>query len=219
MPTDQPNPAVTSPALTLSLGGRFHGLVLAYLAQVHGLLELSSRGMLADMDAVGHEHFAQSPAEVDERTARGLKRLIGGSPTPLFEDITLKAITGAPLAVDVKALAADMFAHHLGPLRRYNLASAGALLLLSWELTSEHHTHDPIWEFMRHCRNAVAHGGRFTLKNGEPRRPAKWRTLAISPVMAGSSLFVDPPDLGLIGPGDVIHLLQDLETAFPQLAA
>lgn len=35
----------------------------------------------------------------------------------------------------------------------------------------------PELEFLRHVRNAVAHGIRFNLRPDEPRRPARFRTL------------------------------------------
>jgi hypothetical protein len=75
------------------------------------------------------------------------------------------------------------------------------------------HTTDPIWEFLRHCRNAAAHKGRFNLVRGEPRRLATWRSKTTAPGLNGTLLFTDGKLPGFLGPGDVLYLLSDLEKA------
>jgi hypothetical protein len=98
--------------------------------------------------------------------------------------------------------------------------AAEYLLILAHETTAGHHTHDPLWEFLRHCRNAAAHGGRFELRHGEPKRPATWRNLTITTGLAGTRLIdgprrptsaADDVEKGLLAVGDVVPLLWDIE--------
>jgi len=78
---------------------------------------------------------------------------------------------------------------------------------------------DRFWEFLRHCRNAAAHGNRFNLLHDEPRRPARWHHLEITKVLQGQRLFRQEPDEGeLLLPADPVHLLWDLERANPHMS-
>ena len=98
-------------------------------------------------------------------------------------------------------------------------AAAGDLLILAHAATTQYRDQSPLWEFLRHCRNAAAHGGRFFIdeKKGEPRRPAEWRGFRIELSLQGKPLIETPATPGFLGRGDPIVLLHDLEAAFPQL--
>src|SRR2546423_11506645 len=63
--------------------------------------------------------------------------------------------------VKIDALAKEIFNNHEVPLNYFNRMSAGSLLILAHEITKGVHNHDPLWEFLRHCRNAAAHKGYF----------------------------------------------------------
>lgn len=75
---------------------------------------------------------------------------------------------------------------------------------------------DPILQFLRHCRHAIAHGGKMTFKGSEPTHPASWRGLKITRDLAGTPLFKTLNDIeaGLMWPGDVIALLWDIEQSY-----
>ncbi len=102
------------------------------------------------------------------------------------------------------------------------LRHAEHLLILAWETTEEFRDTGPLWEFLRHCRNASAHGGSFNLKYDEPRRPAEWGPFQITQELHGSRLFASRDESGvitqgLLHPGDPIRLLWDIEQAYPKM--
>jgi hypothetical protein len=92
------------------------------------------------------------------------------------------------------------------------------VLVMAHEISKDKpwHNHDPLWEFLRHCRNAVAHGGYFHFKNNEPRRPAFWGSFILSPASNRAPLF--KKDGGILSPGDPIRLLWDIEQAYPEMS-
>lgn len=98
------------------------------------------------------------------------------------------------------------------------LRSAGSLLILAYETTRPYNDQGHLWEFLRHCRNAAAHNGRFQLDAGEPRREAKWKSLQFHEGMHGTPLFGGPSGAGLLGPADPIRLLWDIEQAYPAMS-
>jgi hypothetical protein len=102
-------------------------------------------------------------------------------------------------------------------LQEFMLRSAGTLLLLVFEATKDSPAKDgaPVWEFLRHCRNAVAHDHRFFFVGAEPARPARWKRFNLNAAMHGTSLWGPAP--GLLGPADPIDLLWDIEQAYPDL--
>lgn len=89
--------------------------------------------------------------------------------------------------------------------------SAGSLLVSAYEALQPVTDHRPVWQFLRHCRNAAAHGGRFNLRHGEPSRPAAWKSLSIQPSLHGTPLFGILDEKGLLALGDAILLLWDIE--------
>jgi hypothetical protein len=190
-----------------------HGLVMAYLAQLHGFIELASRGILTFLKT-------KSDREVEAFLAGGVDPAVrslfeagrGGRITPLLgKQKPLARVGPNDLEVDIEALSKSIALDHGPALKHFNRLSAGSLLILAWDHTEAYHTHEPLWEFHRHTRNAAAHGGRFTFKHGEPLRKAAWRTLGIVAALEGTSLFYDEPDAGFLGIGDVLYLLHDLE--------
>lgn len=99
--------------------------------------------------------------------------------------------------------------------------SAGILLILAHEFNKDKKWHDngPLWEFLRHCRNAAAHGGLFTFKSQEPKRLAEWGHFRIERTLQGTLLFKDDKGCGLLSPGDPIRLLWDIEQSYPTMTA
>jgi hypothetical protein len=93
--------------------------------------------------------------------------------------------------------------------------------MLAYETCKDSPVRDqaPIWEFLRHTRNAAAHGGRFTFRNNEPCRPADWRSISLDAGLEGTPVMKGADGRGLLSPGDPIALLRDIEQAYPGLNA
>ncbi len=100
----------------------------------------------------------------------------------------------------------------------------GALLTLGDALAAEEYfDRGPDLELVRHLRNGIAHGNRFNLRNGEPRRLARFtgpdqrlmsdgvtstppgdaNTFEITPGLQGQQVL-----FGFMGAGDICDLLQ-----------
>jgi hypothetical protein len=141
----------------------------------------------------------------------------------LMGPLQLKSeLQGDHIEVDVNEIAAEILEN--GPfLSRFLMRSAGSLLILSHEISKDQPWHDvgPLWEFLRHCRNAAAHGGRFRIDahRGEPRHPAFWGRFRIDAALQDTPLFKDEAHPGFLSPGDPIRLLWDIEQAYPSMRA
>ena len=137
--------------------------------------------------------------------------------TPLIGRLALRSeVENTTIDVDADELAAELFENH-HYLLTWALRTAGMLLVSAWETTKAFSDQSPMWEFLRHCRNAASHGGRFDLLHGEPLRPASWRSLVVTPSLQGSPLFQEYVGLGLLSPGDTLRLLWDIEQGSPSL--
>lgn len=203
----------------------FHGLVVAYLAQVHGLLDLFTRGLRE-----GWMHFKstqKSPLppedELIEVFCTGvtndysdqIRSVLKSESGALIGVQRLGSIFNDGIKVDTQKLSQELFNEYKKPVSAFATMSAGSLLILAWESTLEFHTKDPLWEFLRHCRNASAHNsGRFNFLYDEPKRKAQWRSQKIVPNLQGTKLFKDIDAQGFINPGDALYLLADIEQKF-----
>lgn len=80
-----------------------------------------------------------------------------------------------------------------------------------------HNDHSPEFEFLRHLRNAAAHGNRFNFYPGEPRRPASWSGCAIDHTLKGvANPLANTECVGtFMSAGDVLTLLHDIEAKVP----
>ena len=198
-------------------GNPFYPLVMHFIVQLIGFKELAVRGVAGaqDVNALiaqvigkvsieGHEHEA---ADVK----RQLNKLIG--PLELKTEQDSNYIT-----VDIDEIAKEIVSNFTY-LSSFVMQSASNVLILAHELCKDKPYHDlsEIWEFLRHCRNAAAHGGSFNLRHGEPRRPAKWGKFEINPMLQDTPLFKEKNKQGLISPGDVVRLLWDIEQSYPSM--
>lgn len=64
----------------------------------------------------------------------------------------------------------------------------------------------PDREFLRHLRNACAHGNTLHFTNGEPKNPASFKTFVLDTSMHGRAEVL----FDYIGPGDVCDLLESI---------
>jgi hypothetical protein len=202
----------------------FYALVVAYVAQVHGILDIVTRGIREEFNkfVVQHQQERFSREKMIETFCKNIeggyadhvRAVLRSEPTPLAGVQRLGSIFGQGPKVDTLLLACEIFSNYQSPLAMFSQLSTGSLLIMSWELTYAEHNQDPLWEFLRHCRNAAAHKGHFNFKNDEPKRPALWRTLEIVKTLQGAPLIWDMRQTGFMGPGDVLYLLADIEKKF-----
>ena len=123
---------------------------------------------------------------------------------------------GKRIEINGDEIANDLVNNHTYIINFLMLA-AGSLLILAYEICKTHNDQSSLWEFLRHCRNAAAHGGKFKLLHSEPRRPAQWGRFKIVNSLQGKSLFKEKDGKGLLSPGDPIRLLWDIEQAYPKI--
>ncbi|TMA86244.1 MAG: hypothetical protein E6J63_17485 [Deltaproteobacteria bacterium] len=69
------------------------------------------------------------------------------------------------------------------------------------------HDGSALKQFLRHLRNACAHGNRWFLKSGEPKKPAKYRNFEVTSALDGTG----PVFFDFMGAGDVLDLFEDLK--------
>jgi hypothetical protein len=193
----------------------FYPLVLNYFIQLIGFKELVIRGVLGGSDlkqAVSKiTGLADEKSEDAAKLAIELQQLLG--PLQLAS-----SVSGTYLLLPADDIAKE-FASNVLFVSNHLMLSAGSVLILSHELCKDKPAHDqgPLWEFLRHCRNAAGHGGKFSFQNREPRRPAKWRALEIVAGLHGTPLFKGTDGVGFLCPADPILLLLDIEQGYPAL--
>jgi hypothetical protein len=198
----------------------FYTLVVNYIVLLAGFKELAVRGVtgpqkLEDVFSrvlmLGPAPSAAEPVVAELR--KGLSQLLG--PLQLKSEFTNDHIT-----VEIDELARELVSN-FSYLSSALMRSAGSLLILAHELTKDEPWHDqgPLWEFLRHTRNAAAHGGSFNLLHGEPKRIARWGRFEIMPALNKTPLFSSANGPGLIFPGDAVRLLWDIEQAYPLMRA
>jgi hypothetical protein len=156
-------------------------------------------------------HFSLS---CGERNIKDVENVIKSGKMELFLSPELISKISKGIKINKNAIIKEIFKDPNTSLQYYNRISAGGLLILAWENTKGDHTDDPLWEFLRHCRNASAHKGHFHFLHGEPKKPAKWKSLEITHDLHDHPLFSEPPEEGFLGVGDVLYLLTDIEKEY-----
>jgi len=212
---------IFQPQITFDTNKPFYPLVINYVVQNHGLIDMASRGLLSKLEEIGPEGVGMLLADKGYKVKgfdEAVQSVFKSGKTGLIGEQELESkVMSKGVKVKIDALANEVFNNHADPLSFFNRMSAGSLLILAYEITKKVHTQNPLWEFLRHCRNAAAHKGFFNFLHGEPKRPAKWNSLEIVSSLQGKPLFNDPPISGFLGIGDTIHLLSDIEQTFPNI--
>ena len=205
-------------------GKPFYPLVMNYVVQLIGFKEIAIRGAIGAQYLItedivrkvaggdGIANVEQEASKIEEVT-KNLKKLLG--PLELRSEFQENHIM-----VEIDPIAKEL-AGNILYLAPYFLRAASNLLILAHEICKDEPYHDqsPLWEFLRHCRNAAAHGGKFTFLNNEPRRLAQWGKFNIIAELENTPLFKGEDGVGLLFPGDPIRLLWDIEQAFPNMKA
>lgn len=218
------------PQLNFDPNKIFYPFVCSYLAQVHGYIELLSRGLLfelnqlepAVLEKVKTELYSsQANEHNNDKSNKLLRELLQKGVTPLIGDLQQPSNVDIPIKVNVESLGYELSLQTQKSddvIMAFKKIAAGGLLIVAREITEQYRTRDELWEFLRHCRNAAAHGGSFNFQHGEPKYPAKWRYIEIKASMQGQALFPDPSTTpstpGFINIGDVLYLLADIEAKF-----
>jgi hypothetical protein len=129
--------------------------------------------------------------------------------------------SGEVVVVDADAVGRAVAEHSL-VFRPVLERAAASMLILAWEWNRQHSDGGPSWRFLYHCRNAAAHNGRFRFKRDELARgrldsPAAWGPFTLDVGFQDVPLFRGDDGSGLLGMGDPLRLLWDLERSTPAL--
>jgi hypothetical protein len=210
-------------------GKPFYPLVMNYIVQLIGFKELAVRGVVRTQPYSGEilreivKKLAGASAPDESMQEHTLKQVeeVTTQLSKLLGPLELRSeFQGNRISIDIDAIANEL-ATNFNYLLPYTLRAAGHLLILAHEICKDEPYHDqgPLWEFLRHCRNAAAHGGTFTFLNNEPRRLAQWGHIEIIGSLQGTPLFKGENGKGFLSPGDPIRLLWDIEQAYPSMKA
>ncbi len=123
------------PNLSFKPDRPFYGIICGYLAQVHGFIELSSRGFKNELDSLTEEEYNQLIDDSDNPECRKrLKTIAEGGKTDLLGCQSLGSNTSDDIKIYIEILASEICMNHKKALKHFNLMSAGGLLILAWEL-------------------------------------------------------------------------------------
>jgi len=189
----------------------FYWLLLGSVTQLHGFIELASRGLKIELGAMSSKELDKYLDSFSSDVSERYREMVETSATKLFADLNLQSSVGEAIRPNINALMSKASVDGEAMIRFMMRTAVGSVLILAWELTTQYHNRTPIWEFLRHCRNAAAHSGRFTLRKNEPTKLAKWRDLEITKELNDEMLFRTDEDEGFLQPGDVFYLLEDLD--------
>jgi hypothetical protein len=203
----------------------FYPYVVNYIASLHGQLEIISRDFYSRIENViangqNLDGFKKYLTEGDEKYEKFFNEILASNikPTVLLKELSLKSEQRQNhFAISISEFAKDFVDNHLY-LLPFQVKASAALLIMGYETAPDikYDKTDPMWNFLYHCRNAIAHNGKFNIDvRGKKRLPAKWGNLEILESMHGLNLFKDgTPDPGLLSPGDPIYLLYDIEQKY-----
>ena len=203
----------------------FYPYVVNYLASLHGMIELMSRDFYSRIENViasgkNLNEFRQYLTEGDEKNDKFFNEILASNikPTVLLREISLKSEQRQNhIEISISEIAKDFVDNHIY-LLPFQIKASGALLIMAYETAPDikYVKTDPLWNFLYHCRNAIAHDGKFNIDDrGKKRLPAKWDNLEILESMHGFYLFKDgTPNQGLLSPGDPLYLLYDIEQKY-----
>jgi len=179
---------------------------MSYTFQLHAMTELAILGI------PGIERKLEFHPDPQNEEMKDLIEKLKGP-------LNLK-VTGDKNMMDLHSLkAASEFVQNFSYLAKFQIISASHCLVMGHEVTKDkaYRNKDPLWEFLRHCRNAVAHNGVFRFSNNEPKYNAEWRGIKIEKSMEGRSLMKDQNGNGYLNLGDPIALLWDIEEGYPEI--
>jgi hypothetical protein len=185
----------------------FYPIVISYLIALHAIKEMAAIGALGNNRSWNFD--ALSGTAVDRQHLQdSIQKLLG----PLELSVTEEP---KRLNIPIGEVAKEFVDNH-SYLLEYQIRAALSILVMAHETTKRKPYRDngELWEFLRHCRNAAAHNGKFHFENGEPRHRAKWRNIELQSSMHGEPLLTQPDGKGYLKLGDPIALLWELESSY-----
>lgn len=195
-------------------GKPFYPAIFHYACHFLGFHEVLRSGFTIAIDGLRKKRAAAGLEETSE--------VMAGIETDIARLGRLQlrcGVDGTKIPLSLDQFAKDVVAHSQY-LAKHTMYAAGVVLVMAYEMNADKPWNDrgPLWEFLRHCRNGVAHGGNFNLASGQPKRPASWGPFNITRALNGTPVFRNETSAGLLFPGDPIKLLWDIEQAYPQMA-
>jgi hypothetical protein len=187
----------------------FWPIVITYLTQLHGMKQLCVVGTLAKGGITRSLNIPPHLKSMKEELESGMTYIS----SPLSLEIRGE---NERLVVSVEETAAEIVSaldDHL----YFQIQAAHFCLVMAHERTKDepYHNCGEKWEFLRHCRHAVAHNGKWHFTGQEPKRPAKWRGIELENKMHGYPLFLRTDGMAYLKLGDPIALLWDIEQEIP----
>ena len=199
-------------------GKPFYPLIMNYVIQLAGWKELAARAFAGASDVKHLFNKQTRPQPLSKKEQTSIAEM-SSNLCKLLGPLELRSEYGDNhISVDIDALARELVSNH-SYLISFHMLAAGSVLILAHEICQDKPYHDEgaLWEFLRHCRNAAAHGGIFAFQGCEPRHDAAWGRYIIKRPLQGTLLFKDVDGVGLLSPGDPIRLLWDIEQAYPAM--
>jgi hypothetical protein len=182
----------------------FYPIVISYLIHLHAIKEIAALGALGpirtwNLDAI------EGSSEEKLILQKSINSLLGPISLGVTDDQNRVEISVYDLAKE--------FVNNHAYLIGHQVQAALNTLVMAHEVTKGKPYRDTAenWEFLRHCRNAAAHNGRWYFRNGEPRHPAKWRGIELIPKMHDEPLLLREDGTGYLKLGDPIALLWEIE--------
>ena len=191
----------------------FYPYIINYIVTFHGLIDLFSRAVTLLLEKIPKDGDRRGKALQD--LPEDLKNIFlqHDGIRPLIGKLSLKSVFQKnSIDINVDEIASELMDYHQYILP-FQMKAAGNLLIMGYEISKKYDDESNIWNFFYHCRNAAAHGGLFNITNVK-RFPAKWDSIEITTELNKTTLFLEPNVGGLIGPGDPIRLLWDIEQSY-----
>src|SRR5688500_1106262 len=110
--------SIFDPQLPFDPTKPFYPLVVSYVVQVHGFIELASRGLSSTLEKFTPEEIERHiNLEPDERVRKALEAAYRGGKTGLFGKQQLESkVTGQGVDINIELLANELFDNHKAPL-------------------------------------------------------------------------------------------------------
>lgn len=199
----------------------FFPMVLNYQVILLAFKEFGAAGVALSLKDLPDVTYQEVLADASTKgNAELIERLKGAAIEELHPPLVLiSEFQDQHIKIDALATMRELGSNAAYLVDDLKLSAASALLVHAYETTANFHNHnhktEPLWEFLYHCRNAGAHGGRFTFRNDQPKHPAIWGRYSLSRAThEGMPLIPHKGVTGLFAPGDPLRLLWDIEQQY-----
>lgn len=195
----------------------FYPMVLNYTVLLLAIKEFGAAGIALHLKSLPDAGYQKELAEAKiQGNVELVERLKSASVEELYPPLILVSeFQDQHINIDAFATMGELGTNIGYLVDDLKLSAVSALLVHAYEATKKIHDKGPLWEFLYHCRNAGAHGGRFTFRNDQPKHTAKWGRYILSRAThEGMPIIMHKGITGLFGPGDPLRLLLDIEQQY-----